>query len=290
MPVRGAITALITPFFNGKIDFEALGNIINHQINAGINQLVFGGSTGELSSLSDKEYANLLQEARTICVKAKMIAGCSVNNTYKAVEIAKVAESKRADLLMCSVPYYNKPTQEGIYQHFKIIHDNTELPIILYSVPSRTGTDFTDETIIKLAELERVVALKDASGDIERPLRIKKKIGNKITLLCGEDTLMVAFNANGGEGCISATSNFIPSLVNQVQDLCLKNNFNQALKIQLDILNLCKVMFCESNPIPIKYAMHKAGFCHNELRLPLCPLSQKNQELVEKVIKTYISN
>lgn len=185
---------------------------------------------------------------------------------------------------MISPPSYLKPTQGGIYKHFEAIHEASNLPIMLYSVPSRTGVDFTDETILKLSKLSRILALKDAGIDLERPLRIKSVINKELNLLCGNDDLSLAFNAQGGVGCVSVASNITPKLCKELQEKWHNNDVKGALGIHQRLLPLYKALFVESNPIPVKYAMYYLGFCTNEIRLPLTEATDTTKKQIEEII------
>jgi 4-hydroxy-tetrahydrodipicolinate synthase len=281
------MTAIVTPFSKSKIDFASLEKLINHQINAGIKTIIVAGSTGEVTSLDNHEYHDLLSASVKQNKSLNVIAGCNSSSTDKAINIAKQAQKLGVRALMITMPSYNKPTQEGIYRHFKSIHDATELPIMLYSVPSRTGVDFTDETIIRLSELERIVAFKDAGADIERPLRITAAIGDKIQLFCGDDSIALGFNAHGGCGVVSVASNLIPKEILDVQNSWFNNDFNKALLLQTKLLPLYNALFIETNPIAVKHALSVLGLCSNEIRLPLCELKAANQLLVENIVKTF---
>ncbi|XVN40565.1 MAG: 4-hydroxy-tetrahydrodipicolinate synthase [Rickettsia endosymbiont of Argas persicus] len=282
---KGLITAVITPFKNNKLDLDALEKILEYQIKAQVDGVVVAGSTGEGSSLSFEEYKLLLQTAKDIINKRiPVISGCSSNNTAYAIELATASAKIEVDGFMVSPPSYVKPTQEGIYKHFESIHKVCNLPIMLYSVPGRTGVDFTDETICKLAELQQVLALKDAGIDLERPLRIKSIVKKDFNLLSGNDDLSLAFNAQGGKGCVSVVSNVAPKLCKELQDKWSQAETSEALKIHQQLLSLYKALFVESNPIPVKYAMHYLVFCENEIRLPLTEATEETKKQIEEII------
>ncbi|XVN43062.1 MAG: 4-hydroxy-tetrahydrodipicolinate synthase [Candidatus Rickettsia vulgarisii] len=285
----GLITALITPFKNNQLDFDSLEKIINYQIDNKVDGIVVGGSTGEGTSLTMQEYRDLLQAAVKIAGKRlPIISGCSSNSTNLAIEMVKISEEAGVDGFMCSVPPYVKPMQEGIYLHFEALHNASNLSIMLYSVPSRTIFDFTDETILRLSKLSRIIALKDAYNDLERPIRLKNMIDKEFNLLCGNDEIALSYNAQGGVGCVSVTSNVMPKLCKELQDSCKNNDYHKALAIQRQLSPLYKSLFLESNPIGVKYATHKLGLCTNELRLPLTPATNNTQEKINKVISKYV--
>lgn len=268
---KGVITALITPFDDNKIDFISLEKILTKQLEANIDGIVLAGSTGEGNFLSDQELSELIGAVKKqVNGKTKIIVGVSSASTEESLNRAKIAESLGVDAVMLTAPYYVRPTQEGLYQHFKTIHDQTILPIMLYAHPGRTGIDLTDDTIIKLANLERIVALKDAGGDIERPVRISKHVDN-FNMLSGDDTNIIAFMAHGGAGLVSVTSNILPKAMRSLYTLYQSGKAKEALELQKKLYDVYGAVFSESNPIGTKCAAHMMGLCNEELRLPLTP-------------------
>lgn len=267
----GLGTALITPFKNNRIDFDAYEKLIKNQIDARSSYVVVAGSTGEASTINDEELLELIKCAVN-CSKGKIpvVIGCNSSATYRAVTIAQNIEKLEADGIMCTTPAYNRPTQAGLIAHYEAISKATSLPIIAYTVPSRTGVDFTDDTILTLAEIPNIVALKDASSDISRPLRLAQKLGDKLTLISGNDDTVLAYMVHGGQGLISVASNIIPKIYVDLIDKCLKGEFKKAVAIQQNIQTLVKALSMEPNPIPIKYAAYLLGLCLPEMRLPLC--------------------
>jgi 4-hydroxy-tetrahydrodipicolinate synthase len=284
----GAITALITPFKKSAIDVQALEILIERQIQANIEAIVIGGTTGESASLTPNEHIDLIHLAVKIAGdRIAIIAGTGGNNTKSSAELSIAAEKAGVNAIMCVTPYYNKPTQEGLFQHYKTIHDNVGIPIILYSVPHRTGVDFTDETIFRLCDLPNIVAIKDASGNLERPIRLKSRLKDRLTLLTGNDSEAIAFNAVGGRGCISVISNIVPNLCKKMQDLWFFGDHIGALEIQQFLWPLIQALFMESNPICVKYISHLMGLCEAEIRLPLTLPSLTNQEILQNIIIKY---
>jgi 4-hydroxy-tetrahydrodipicolinate synthase len=281
---HGTITATVTPFSQERIDFASFEKILDLQVAASIKTVVVGGSTGEITTLENHEYHDLISAALQN-KKLNVIAGCNSSSTVKAINIAKQSQTLGVHGLMLVVPPYNKPTQEGMYQHFKEVHDATDLPMMIYSVPSRTGVDFSDETIVRICALERVVAIKDAGGDLMRPLRVMEKIGSNVNILSGDDYSTLAFNAHGAKGLVSVISNLFPELVVKVQNLWLDGKFNEALKLQIDLFDLYKAVFAETNPIGIKYALEVAGLCSSQVRLPLCQLKPESKLAVEREVR-----
>lgn len=284
---HGLITAVITPFKDNKLDLRALEKILEYQIKSQINAIVIAGSTGEGNSLSLEEYKLLLQTSKEIInYRIPLISGCSSSNTAYSIELADVSSKMKVDGFMVSPPSYVKPTQLGIYKHFEVIHEISNLPIMLYSVPSRSGVDFADETIFNLSKLSRIMALKDAGVDLERPLRLKILIKKDFNLLCGNDDLSLGYNAHGGVGCVSVASNVAPLLCKKLQNSWVNGASIEALKIQQQLLPLYKALFAESNPIPVKYAMHSLGMCSEEIRLPLTFASDSTKKQIDEVLSS----
>lgn len=283
---KGLITAIITPFKDNKLDFVSLEKILNYQIDNKVDGVVIAGSTGEGPSLSLQEYQSLLEIAVEITKnRTQIIAGCSAMTTSTALDMIQICTKISVDGFMCSIPSYVKPMQEGIYLHFEAIHNASidrasNLPIMLYSVPSRTVVDFSDDTIVRLSKLPRIVAFKDAGNDLERPLRIKAAVSKGFNLLCGNDELALSYNVHSGVGCVSVASNVTPSLCKKLQDNCRDGNYQKALQIQQQLLPIYKALFAESNPIPVKYAVARLGLCSNELRLPLTSAGKVTEEKI----------
>jgi 4-hydroxy-tetrahydrodipicolinate synthase len=276
-PFHGLITALITPFKDDAIDIASLEKLLDHQKKGGVKAVVVAGSTGEAPTLSNSEYSTLIENALKCGIN--IIAGCGSSSTRLAIDMALTAEKLGVSGIMATIPGYNKPTQEGLYRHFKAIHDATNLPIMLYTVPSRTGADFTDETIYRLGSLPRIVAMKDAGSDIERPLRISTMLPD-FAILAGDDANTLAFYAQGGSGIVSVASNIAPSEINKMCRSWETNHMQDALALQRTLLPLYKAMFVETNPVPVKYAASLLGLCYPEVRLPLCELSASNKNKV----------
>ncbi len=287
LPFTGLYTALITPFKNKSIDWTSFEKIIEYQIANGVDGLVFCGTTGESSTLSHEEH-NLIIEmgVKIVNSRVKVIAGTGSNSTNESIKLTTHAQKSGVDAALIITPYYNKPTQNGMYNHFKAIHDSCNLPIILYNVPGRTSVNLSDETIVKLSELKNIVGIKDATGDLARVYTLKAKLKKPFTLLSGEDMTAVSFNASGGNGIISVTSNLLPKTCSNIQNLSLQGNIFEANKLQQTLTDINSILFKETNPIPIKYIMHLAKFCENEIRMPLCqPSEELRLELTKELAK-----
>jgi 4-hydroxy-tetrahydrodipicolinate synthase len=288
---KGLITALITPFKDNRIDFMSLERLLEYQIKNGVDGIIVAGSTGEGLSLNNDEYQALLQAAVDITKKrVPIIAGCNSSSTDFAINQVMQVQKIALDGLMCTTPFYIRPTQEGLYQHFKAIDDVAELPIMIYSVPKRTGVDFNDETILRLAELNNIVALKDATGDLNRPLNISAKVKTDFNLLTGDDETSLAYNAHGGVGCVSVVANIAPKLCKELQDQWKKGNFKSALKIHQQLLPIYKALFSETNPIGVKYAAEHLGMCLSSLRLPLTEATIETKVKIQEILKTLDTN
>lgn len=287
-PFKGYITALITPFANGKVDFASFEQFVTRQINEGIHGLVPCGTTGESPTLSADEMAELFRT--TIRVRNALhssipvIAGTGSNNTHHAIELTKIAEQCGADAALIVTPYYNKPTQDGLYHHYKAIHDATNIPIILYNVPGRTAVELSIETVVRLAELPRIIGIKDATSDLSRATLLRAALGNKFALLSGEDGLAAGYLAQGGDGCISVTSNVAPSLCAKLYQAWIENNQTEFQSIQEKLAPLHKSLFIESSPAPAKYACAALGLCKDELRLPLLSATPNTRHVMDKVL------
>ncbi|MFK8040439.1 MAG: 4-hydroxy-tetrahydrodipicolinate synthase [Rickettsiaceae bacterium] len=284
---RGLITALITPFKNNKIDLDALERILNIQIQAKVDAVILAGTTGEGTSLNTDEYCELINNALEITSnRIPIIASCSSSNTQFIIDLLSRFNNTALDGVMCSVPPYVKPTQNGIFEHFKAIHDNITMPMMLYSPLSRTSVDINNDTLCRLMKLPRILALKDSTGDVTRPLKLYDQAKKaQFNLLSGDDILSIAYRSHGGCGCVSVASNIAPNLCKQVQSHCDNDQFNLALSINQKLAPLYEALFLESNPIVIKYAMHFAGLCENELRLPLTVVNYHTKQRIDPIIR-----
>ncbi|HEY8352629.1 MAG TPA: 4-hydroxy-tetrahydrodipicolinate synthase, partial [Sphingomonadales bacterium] len=282
---KGSITALITPFRDGAVDEAAFRKLIDWQIAEGTHGVVPCGTTGESPTLSHKEHRQVTEICiETVNKRVPVIAGCGSNSTSEAIGLCQHAQEAGADAALVVTPYYNKPTQEGLYQHFKAIHDATDLPIIIYNIPARSVVDMSVDTMARLAQLPRIVGVKDATADLGRATRQRNACGPDFCMLSGEDITALAFNAHGGRGCISVTSNIAPRLCAEFQELTLKGDFAGALKLQDKLAVLHDAMFVETSPGPVKYAASLLGLCSAEMRLPMAPVSDRTKAVVEAAL------
>ena len=283
---KGVHTALITPFKGGQIDEESFRSFIDFQISEGIHGLVPVGTTGESPTLSHEEHKLAVE----LCVqqadkRVPIIAGTGSNNTEEAIDLTRHAESAGADAALVVTPYYNKPTQKGLYSHFEAISKSTKLPIIIYNIPGRSIVDMSTETMKSLFKIENIVGVKDATSNIPRVYESKTVIGENFNQLTGDDATTLAFMAYGGHGSISVTSNIAPKLCSQFMQLCLSKDFAEAAKINDKLMPLHHALFVESSPGPVKYAASKLGLCGEEIRLPLTLISDETKVLVDKALK-----
>ncbi|OFW80356.1 MAG: 4-hydroxy-tetrahydrodipicolinate synthase [Alphaproteobacteria bacterium RIFCSPLOWO2_01_FULL_40_26] len=278
-------TALITPFANNQIDKKSLAKLIEFQIKNGIDGIVPCGTTGESPTLSHEEHNFVIE----FCVKTakgrvKIMAGTGSNSTEEAVMMTKHARKVGADSCLIVAPYYNKPTPEGVFQHFKEL-DKCGIPLVIYNIPGRSVINISDENLARIAELKNIVGIKDATGDLARVASLRLLIKKKFSYLSGEDATVVGFNAMGGNGVISVSANIVPKMVSDLQKTTAKGDYKTALKLQDKLTALHNAMFCETNPIPIKYAASLMGLCLDEIRLPLVSPSKSAKERIAKEMK-----
>ncbi len=288
LPFRGAATAVVTPFKNGEIDFSAFRRLIEMQTDSGITTLVICGTTGESPTLTEKEKLSLFAAAiEYSCGKAKIIAGCGSPSTAFTCSLARQAEQLGVDALLTVTPYYNKCTAEGLYLHYRTIADSVSLPIIAYNVPSRTGFDIPLEAYERLATIENLVAVKEASGNVSKAEAILSEFGRRFALYSGNDDLIAPIYALGGSGVISVISNVLPSETKTLCRLCEEGKSKEAARLQLYLLPLIRLLFTEVSPIPTKAALNMMGLCENQLRLPLTPASEKLEAQLKDALIHY---
>lgn len=288
--IIGAMSALITPFKNDKVDFVSYENIIKRQIKYGMDACLTMGTTGESATLSHKEHMECIEATVNVCKNTgvKVLAGAGSNSTKEAIDLAKFAQKAGADAILCVSPYYNKPTQEGLYQHFLAIASSIDIPIMLYNIPGRTGVSIDISTMERLNNANKnIYAVKEASGNIERIVEINAKMPN-FKILSGEDSINHPILASGGCGVVSVTGNLLPDKIVNLVKYATNKDYQNSLKESAELFEINKVLFCETNPIPIKTAMWIYGLIENlEFRLPLNEMSTKNVKLLEKTLEKY---
>jgi 4-hydroxy-tetrahydrodipicolinate synthase len=282
---RGSFTALVTPFKNGSLDEAAFRGLVSWQITEGTHGLVPVGTTGESPTLSHDEHKRVvewcIEEAKG---KVPVIAGAGSNSTKEAVELAEHAEKAGANAVLVVTPYYNKPTQEGMYQHFKAINDAIGIPIIIYNIPGRSVIDMSVETMTRLFELKNIAGVKDATASMVRVSQQRAAMGEDFNQLSGEDATILGYMAHGGHGCISVTSNVAPRLCAEFQSACLKGDYKAALKLQDKLMPLHTALFIETNPAPAKYALSLLGKCADTVRLPMVRLAEPTKAAVRQAM------
>jgi 4-hydroxy-tetrahydrodipicolinate synthase len=285
---KGSNVALITPFKNNKLDIESYIKLIHFHIDNGTNGLIPAGTTGESPTLSHDEHQKVIE----LCIqeskgKNPIIAGTGSNSTTEAISLTTHAEKVGADAVLIVTPYYNKPTQEGLYQHYKAINDKCGIPIIIYNIPGRSVIDMSVDTMARLFELKNIVGVKDATGDLDRVIQQKEKMGSDFIQLTGNDDNALEFNKRGGVGAISVTGNIAPKLCSEFQKFSIseqENEKKEAEKLDNILQPIHNSMFIESNPSPVKYAAKLLGLCDDELRLPLVKVSEESKVIIKKAL------
>jgi len=282
----GCMVAIVTPFKGDSVDYDKLNELVDFHLAQGTDAIVPCGTTGESPTLNYDEHNRVIQTViERVARRIPVIAGTGSNSTHEALELTKLAESAGADAALMITPYYNKPTQEGMYQHFKRIAESTNIPIVLYNVPGRTGVSLAPETIARLAEIENIVGIKEASGSTEQVSQIR--LACDINIISGDDSMTLPILALGGTGVISVVANFVPRDLKAMIDAFHKADMEEARRLHYKLYPLCKAMFIESNPIPVKTAMRMLGMINGQMRLPLWPMSETNEERLNKVLSDY---
>ena len=279
----GSIPALITPFLNGKVDLNSFKKIIEWSIEQGSHGFVPCGTTGESPTLSHEEHKNVIEACIKIVDKrVPVIAGTGSNNTIEAMELTRHAEESGADGALIVTPYYNKPTQEGLYLHYKEIADSTNLPIIIYNIPGRSIVDMSIDTMVKLSKINNIIGVKDATNDLFRPLFTRTKIKKNFCYLSGEDGTALPYLIQGGNGCISVTANIAPKLCSDLHNHWKNKEIDKVLQINLKLAKIHHAMFIESSPGPVKYAAELLNLCKAETRLPLAPIKYSTKLIIKE--------
>ncbi len=283
---KGSIPAVITPFAEETVDYVSLNKVLNYLIDNGSHGLVPCGTTGESPTLSHDEHKKIIEETIKIADKRiPIIAGTGSNNTLEALEFTDHAQISGADAALIVTPYYNKPTQSGLYEHFKTIAERTNIPIIIYNIPGRSIVDMTIETMIELSKVKNIIGVKDATNDLFRPLLTRKKMQNEFCYLSGEDGTALAYLAQGGHGCISVTANVAPKLCSEMQRAWQEGDIAKAQEINLKLSLLHNALFIESSPGPVKYAASLLGLCKDNTRLPLSEIKNDTKKIIESCLK-----
>lgn len=285
MSLKGSFTALITPMRDGAVDEDAFVKFVNWQIEQGTHGLVPVGTTGESPTLSHEEHHRVVE----LCIEAAagrvpVVAGAGSNNTAEAISLTQHAQAAGADAALIVMPYYNRPTQEGLYQHFKAIHDATDIPLVIYNIPVRSAVDMSVETMARLFELPNIVGVKDATADLARISKQRLAMGPEFIQFSGEDPTALGFMAHGGLGCISVTANVAPALCSKFHNMCLAGDYAGALAIQDKLMPLHMALFVEASPGPVKYAASVLGQCGPGIRLPLVEPTAATRRLVREAM------
>jgi 4-hydroxy-tetrahydrodipicolinate synthase len=283
--LKGSIVALITPFKDDSLDADSYIKLIDYHLQNGTNGIVPGGTTGESPTLSHNEHKKIIEISVKECnSKIPVVAGTGSNSTEEAIELSKFAEKAGSDALLIVTPYYNKPTQEGLYQHYKKINDNVGIPIVIYNIPSRSVIDMTVDTMTKLFELKNIIGVKDATGDLKRVGLQKKSMGSEFIQLTGNDDNALEFNKLGGVGAIGVTANIAAKLSSEFQKACVED-INKATELNKILQPLHEAMFIESNPSPVKYAASLLNMCYPNVRLPLVEVEETTKQKISKALK-----
>lgn len=283
---RGSIVAIVTPFKNGKVDEKALGNLIEWHIKEGTDAIVPCGTTGESATLDYKEHFRVIKfTVDVVNRRVPVIAGTGANGTDETIIITKEAKKSGADAALLVTPYYNKPTQEGLYRHYKAVADAVKIPIVLYNVPGRTAVNMLPTTVARLSEIKNIVAIKEATGDMKQVSEVIRLCGDKLAVISGDDFTTIPLMALGGKGVISVVANVAPKLVAQMCALWEQGKHDEALKIHFKLEPLNAAMFIETNPIPAKTALAMMGKIREEFRLPLCEMSTANRDKLKGILK-----
>jgi 4-hydroxy-tetrahydrodipicolinate synthase len=284
----GSMVALVTPFKEGKVDWQSLDALLDFHIQNGTNGIVPCGTTGESATLDHKEHHEVIERViKAVNKRVPVIAGTGSNSTTEAVALTQGAEKAGADGALMISPYYNRPTQEGIYQHYKKVASEVGIPIIVYNIPGRTGSKIEPETLARLAEIKNVAGVKEATGSVDQAIDVIRLCGDNLAVYSGEDSLTFSLMAVGGKGVISTVANIVPKEMSQLTDACLEGKWERGRELQLKLIPLIRSVFLETNPIPIKTALALMGKCSGELRLPLTPMSEGNLKKLRQTMAEF---
>ncbi len=284
----GSIVALVTPFKEGKIDWESLEGLVEFHIKNGTHGIVPCGTTGESATLSHQEHDDVIKAVvKSVNKRLPVIAGTGSNSTQEAIELTRGAEKAGADGALLISPYYNRPTQEGIYQHYKKVAASVGIPLIVYNIPARTGSKIEPETLARLSEIENIAGVKEATGSVDQAIDVIRLCGDRLAVYSGEDSLTFSLMALGGKGVISTVANIVPKEMSDLAEACLQGDWEKGRKLQLKLVPLIRAVFIETNPIPIKTALSLMGKCGGDLRLPLTPMADGNLKKLRQVMTDF---
>ncbi len=286
---EGSIVALITPFREGEVDFDALGKLIDFHVDNGTDAVLVCGTTGESPTLTFEEHDKVVEFAvKHASGRIKIIAGTGANATHEAVHLTAHAKEVGADAALLVVPYYNKPTQEGLYRHFATVAEEVDIPIILYNIPSRTGVEIAVDTIYRLvSDYPNIVGSKESTPNMDRISELYRRLGENFSILSGDDSLTLPMMALGAKGVISVANNIVPKEVKALTEFAKEGRFDKARELHYQLHELFKVLFIETNPIPVKTACWLLGMCEKEFRLPMCEMKPENEQRLREVLKRY---
>ena len=289
MELKGIYTALVTPFKDGALDEEGLKRLVEFQVQGGVDGIVPCGTTGEASTLTYEEHEKVIElVVKFVNGRVRVMSGTGSNSTRETIEMTEAARKLGSHMVLLVAPYYNRPTQEGLYQHFKAVAENVAIPMVLYNIPTRTGVNMLPELVARLAEIPNIVAIKEASGSLQQVADIYRLTKGTFTILSGDDNIFLPMMALGGMGVISVLSNILPARLKALATAFLdENNIEKARSIHLELMPLFQAMFVEVNPVPVKESLYFMGMIERELRLPLVPLTEKNREYLKGVLKEF---
>ena len=284
----GSMVALVTPFRDGKVDWQSLEALLDFHITNGTNGIVPCGTTGESATLTPQEHDEVIKAVvKGVNKRVPVIAGTGSNSTDEGVRLTRAAEKSGADGALMISPYYNRPTQEGIYQHYKKVADSVGIPVIVYNIPGRTGSKIEPETLARLSEIKNIGGVKEATGSVDQAIDVIRLCGDRLAVYSGEDSLTFSLMALGGKGVISTVANIVPKEMSQLTEACLEGNWEKGRDLQLELIPLIRAVFLETNPIPIKTALALMGRCTSDLRLPLTPMSESALKKLQQAITDF---
>ena len=284
----GSMVALVTPFKDGKVDWQSLESLIEFHIENGTHGIVPCGTTGESATLTHEEHEAVIKTVvKNVNKRVPIIAGTGSNSTAEGVRLTRGAEKSGADGALMISPYYNRPTQEGIYQHYRKVASEVGIPIIVYNIPGRTGSKIEPETLARMADIKNIAGVKEATGSVDQAIDVMRLCGDRLAVYSGEDSLIFSLMALGGKGVISTVANVAPSQTAQLAEACLNGNWEKGRQLQFDLIPLIRSLFVETNPIPVKTALSLMGKCDSELRLPLTPMAEGNLQKLNEAMSEF---